>query len=76
MKKLVLKLNVDPRKFEATQQFMQEKGIDIESELNDSVARFYKKYVPSAVRKYIEITAPISLIPHEIEPNSANSGGI
>ena len=76
MKKVVLKLNVDPQKYAAAEQFMEEKGLDIESELSDSVAKFYKKYVPDDIRKHIEKTAPISPLLHKIEPNSANSGGI
>jgi hypothetical protein len=40
--------------YEATQQFMEEKGLDIESELSADVEKFYKKYVPIDVRKYIE----------------------
>lgn len=54
MKNAVVKLTVDPQKFEATQQFMQEKGVDIESELSNSVAKFYQKYVPADIRKHME----------------------
>ncbi len=59
MKSVTVKLKIDPKKFEATQQFMEEKGLHIEMELSDSVDRFYEKYVPAPVRKYIERTTPI-----------------
>lgn len=57
MKNITVKLNIDPRKYEATQQFMKEKGRDIEAELSKSVDSFYMKYVPAPVRKYIEMSA-------------------
>ena len=75
MKNLTVKLNINPEIFNATKQFMEEKGLDIEQELSETVSKFYEKHVPSAVRKYIEKTAPISPIPHESEPDSANFGG-
>lgn len=64
MKTITAKLKIDPQKFEAAQQFMEEKGLDINTELSKSAEDFYKKYVPSAVRKYIEksTAAPLSHI--------------
>lgn len=64
MKTITAKLKIDPKKYEAAQQFMEEKGLDIDTELGKSVEDFYKKYVPAAVRKYIEksTTAPLSHI--------------
>ncbi|TQI68589.1 hypothetical protein [Clostridium sp. KNHs216] len=57
MKTITVKLKIDPHKFAAAQQFMDEKGLDLSTELSKAVENFYKKYVPSAVRKYIEKTA-------------------
>lgn len=54
MKTITVKLKIDPQKFNAAQQFMEEKGLDISTELSKAVEDFYKRYVPSAVRKYIE----------------------
>lgn len=54
MKSITVKLNIDPQKYEAAQQFMEEKGLNIEEELSESVDKFYLKYVPAPVRKYIE----------------------
>ena len=75
MKTVPMKLIIQPEIFNATKQFMEEKGLDVEQELSETVSKFYEKYVPSAVRKYIEKTAPISPLPHESDPDSANSGG-
>ncbi|MGX8709813.1 MAG: hypothetical protein ACQGTM_06140 [bacterium] len=56
MKAITVKLKIDPHKFAAAQQFMDEKGLDLSAELSNSVENFYKRYVPSAVQKYIEKT--------------------
>lgn len=57
MKTITVKLKIDPHKYDAAQQFMDEKGLDISTELSKAVGDFYKRYVPSAVRKYIEKSA-------------------
>lgn len=75
MKTITVKLKIDPQKYEAARQFMDEKGLDIEHELSQSANKFYDKYVPAPVRKYIEKSAPISPLPHKIEPDLGNSGG-
>jgi|GEM_PF-1711657 len=73
MKSVTVKLKIDPKIFEATQQFMEEKGLHIETELNDSVDRFYERYVPAPVRKYIERTTPIAPLPTTKPPAAAPS---
>ena len=54
MKIVTLKLIITPEIFAATKQFMEEKGLNLETELGVEVDKFYKKYVPTDVRKYIE----------------------
>lgn len=57
MKKIwikTVKLTVSSEIYEAAKQFMEEKGLDIEAELSTDVQKFYRKYVPADVRKYIE----------------------
>lgn len=54
MKRIKIELGVDPEIFAAAKQFMNAKGLKIEDSLDNSVMKFYKKYVPSDVRKYIE----------------------
>jgi hypothetical protein len=58
MKRVKIELNIDPEVLTATRQFMDEKGLKIDAELSDSVAKLYKKYVPADVRKYIEGRVP------------------
>ncbi len=71
MKKVVVNLNVDPQKFEAAKQFMDEKGLTMEAELSETIDRFYKKYVPAGTRKNIEGAAsPTRSVPSN-SPHSA-----
>lgn len=64
MKNITVKLKIDPQKYTAVRQFMEEKGLDIEAELSEEVARRYQKHVPAAVRKYIEGTVASASIQH------------
>ncbi len=73
MKNVKIELNLDPEKFNATKQFMEEKGLKIESEIGDSITKFYKKYVPSDVRKYIERNAAPTPVPHKKTSDSASN---
>lgn len=77
MKQVKIELNVDPEKFNATKQFMEEKGLKMESEIGDSITKFYKKYVPADVRKYIERNAAPTPVTHKKTSDSASnaSGG-
>lgn len=74
MKTITIKLKIDPHKFAAAQQFMDEKGLDLSAELSNSVENFYKKHVPSAVRKYIEKT---DVVPRDraVKPSPSAPGG-
>ena len=58
MKTISVKLTIDPQKYGAAQQFMEEKGLILEEELGKDIMKFYQKYVPSPVRKYIERCSP------------------
>lgn len=58
MKFITVKLDIQPEIFNATREFMDEKGLEIEQELSQSVSKLYAKHVPAAVRKYIEKTSP------------------
>ncbi|WP_312692257.1 hypothetical protein [Caproiciproducens sp.] len=74
MKTITVKLKIDPQKFTAAQQFMAEKGLDISTELSKAMEDFYKKYVPSAVRKYIEKSTSANHS-HAAKPFRSASGG-
>lgn len=71
MKQVKIELNIDPEKFNATKQFMEERGLKIESEISESITKFYKKYVPTEVRKYIERNAAPTHATHQKTSASA-----
>ncbi len=71
MKTITVKLKIDPQKYEAAQQFMQEKGLDIGAELSEAVDKFYLKYVPAPVRKYIEKSTSPTRPASENSPTAA-----
>lgn len=60
MKTITVKIEIEPQIYDAAKEFMEEKGVKIEQELAQSVKKCYMKYVPAAVRKYIEKTSSIA----------------
>ena len=44
----------EEEKLNAIKQYMGKKDADFESELNEVLGKMYEKYVPQAVREYIE----------------------
>lgn len=64
MKNITVKLKIDPEKYKAACQFMGDKGLEIDDELAAAVDKLYQKYVPAAVRKYIEGTVTSTSIRH------------
>ena len=56
MKKATISVAVEQEKLRAIQFYMGKSGTSLEAELDDFMARLYKKYVPSQTREYIEST--------------------
>lgn len=54
MKQAVVTIKYDEEKLNAIKQYMEKKDADFEAELNDVLGKLYEKYVPQAVREYIE----------------------
>ena len=54
MKQAVITIKYDEEKLNAIKQYMEKKDADFEAELNDVLGKLYEKYVPQAVREYIE----------------------
>lgn len=54
MKLAVITLKYDEEKLNALKQYMAKKDADFEEELNDVLGKMYEKYVPQAVREYID----------------------
>lgn len=58
MKKAIIQLKFDEEKLTALGKYMQKKGMSLESELQDTIQKLYERYVPPAVREYIESREP------------------
>lgn len=54
MKQAVVTIKYDEEKLNALRQYMGKKDADFEGEINDVLGKMYEKYVPQAVREYIE----------------------
>lgn len=59
MKKAVITIKYDEEKLNALKQYMGKKDANLEEELNDVLGKMYEKYVPQAVREYIESRAEL-----------------
>lgn len=54
MKKATIQLKYDEEKLTALEKYMKKKEADLETELQQTLQKLYEKYVPPAVREYIE----------------------
>lgn len=54
MKKATITISFEQEKLKAVQFYMSKSSTSLEAELDEFMARLYKKYVPSQTREYIE----------------------
>ena len=54
MKQAVVTIKYDEEKLNAVKQYMGKKDADFDVELKEVLGKMYEKYVPQAVREYIE----------------------
>ena len=54
MKKASIQLKYDEEKLSALEKYMIKKEVDLEVDLLHTLQKLYEKYVPPAVREYIE----------------------
>ena len=54
MKKATITISFEQERLKAVQFYMGKNAVSLETELDDFMARLYKKYVPSQTREYIE----------------------
>lgn len=54
MKQAVVTIKYEEEKLNAVRQYMGKKEADFEGELNEVMNKLYEKYVPQAVREYID----------------------
>jgi len=54
MNKTTIQMAFDAEKLDAIKQYMGKKEANLNAELDDFMQKLYEKYVPAAVREYIE----------------------
>lgn len=54
MKQAAITIKYEEEKLNALKQYMGKKDADLDAELNDVLCKLYEKYVPQAVREYID----------------------
>jgi len=54
VKQITISIQFDEEKLKALKRFTKKKNVDFTKELEECVERLYLKYVPVAVRDYIE----------------------
>lgn len=59
----------------AIKQYMGKKEADFESELNEVLGKMYEKYVPQAVREYIDSRGDVSAAIKKSSKNTARNSG-
>lgn len=59
MKNATITIKYEEEKLNALKQYMGKKDAKLEDELNDVLGKLYEKYVPQAVREYIESRAEV-----------------
>ena len=57
MKQAMVTIKYEEEKLNAIKQYMGKKDADFEAEMNEVLGKMYEKYVPQAVREYIESRA-------------------
>ncbi|WP_370818309.1 DUF6103 family protein, partial [Roseburia intestinalis] len=78
MKQAVVTIKYDEEKLNAVKQYMGKKDADFDAELKEVLGKMYEKYVPQAVREYIEsrgdVPPAIKKANRQQGKNSAASG--
>ena len=54
MRNTTINVSFNTEKLDALKFHMEKRDTDLQGELNDTVQKLYEKYVPQAVREYIE----------------------
>lgn len=71
MKQAVVTIKYDEEKLNALRQYMGKKDADFEGEIIEVLGKMYEKYVPQAVREYIESRNDV---PPAIKKTGKNGG--
>ena len=73
MKQAPVTIKYEEEKLNAIRQYMAKKDADLEVELADVLLKLYEKYVPQAVREYIESRGETPAVIKKASKNAAQS---
>lgn len=76
MKQAVVTIKYEEEKLNAIKQYMGKKDADFEVELNDVLGKMYEKYVPQAVREYIDSRGDVPVAIKKGNKNTARNIGL
>ncbi len=76
MKQAVVTIKYEEEKLNAIKQYMGKKDADFEAELNEVLGKMYEKYVPQAVREYIDSRGDVLAAIKKSNKNIARSTGV
>ena len=73
MKQTTVTIKYDEEKLNAIRQYMAKKDAELEAELTDVLLKLYERYVPQAVREYIESRADVPAAIKKSNKNTARN---
>lgn len=76
MKQSVVTIKYEEEKLNAIRQYMGKKDADFESELNEVLGKMYEKYVPQAVREYIDSRGDVPAAIKKSNKNTARNASV
>lgn len=75
MKQAVVTIKYEDEKLNAIKQYMGKKDADFESEMTEVLGKMYEKYVPHAVREYIDSRGDVPAAIKKSNKNTAKNAG-
>lgn len=76
MKQAVVTIKYEEEKLNAIKQYMGNKDADFESEMTEVLGKMYEKYVPQAVREYIDSRGDVPATIKKSNKNTAKNAGM
>ncbi len=76
MKQAVVTIKYEEEKMNAIKQYMGKKDADFEAEMNEVLGKMYEKYVPQAVREYIDSRGDVPAAIKKSNKSQAKNAGV
>ena len=75
MKQAVVTIKYDEEKLNAVKQYMGNFNADFDAEMKETLGKMYEKYVPQAVREYIDSRGDVPAAIKKSNKNTARGTG-